>query len=82
MSNGDRTKQHCDLCGLDDWDPRHSSFNPSTGVSVTAHFDCCSGAGCPVCAELLDGIPLGHRHGQKLIDWVTSPDRKKDKEKA
>lgn len=68
----ERRVRGCDACGQQDDHPRHHVYDPENNGDTTRHMDCCAAAGCPVCKEVLAGAPKDARHGQALIDHLTS----------
>lgn len=62
----------CDACGQEDDHPRHHIYDPTNNGDSMRHLDCCAAAGCESCAAQLAAAPKTARHGQALIDHLTS----------
>jgi hypothetical protein len=67
----ERPVRGCDICGLEDADPRHV-VGLDDGGDQTRHLQCCRDTGCPdhTCDDLLAGA--GNVTGEQLIDYLTS----------
>lgn len=60
----------CDVCGIEDADPRHV-HGLDTGGDQVRHMDCCREAGCPTGA--CDDLPNDLR-GDELVAYITKGD--------
>lgn len=67
----ERPVRGCDVCGIEDTDPRHVHATDDGGTQMR-HFDCCREAGCPdgSCAELTAGVE--DLRGDALLKHLTS----------
>jgi hypothetical protein len=70
-SGTDRHVRDCDACHQHDDHPRHHIYDPVNG-DTTRHLDCCAAAGCGSCTAQLAAAPETARHGQSLIEHLTS----------
>jgi hypothetical protein len=67
----ERPVRGCDVCGLEDADPRHV-VGMDDGTDQTRHLQCCAQVGCPdgSCDTLM--AEAGDISGDELIDFLTS----------
>jgi Pyruvate/2-oxoacid:ferredoxin oxidoreductase delta subunit len=66
-----RLESTCTRCGQTDTHPRHTTIDQATGVTASAHLDCCAGLGCGVCSRVLAAAPADARHGDALVGHLT-----------
>ena len=66
----ERPTRSCDLCGIEDTDPRHV-IALEDGGTLMRHMDCCREAGCPdgSCNEVTAGAE--NLRGEELIAHLT-----------
>ena len=67
----ERPVRGCDVCGVEDTDPRHVHALDD-GATQTRHMDCCREAGCPdgTCDELA-AAGAGGLRGDDLLAHLT-----------
>lgn len=65
-----RPVRSCDVCGIEDTDPRHVA-NLDDGTIVTRHMDCCKTVGCPdgSCEVVTAGVE--DLRGDELVAHLT-----------
>jgi hypothetical protein len=67
----ERPTRPCDVCGIEDADPRHVIALDDGGTQMR-HMDCCREAGCPTgaCDEVTAGAE--DLRGDELLEHLTS----------
>lgn len=66
----ERPVRGCDICGIEDTDPRHV-HGLDDGGTQTRHMDCCAATGCPdgTCDHIV--ADSGDLHGDELVAYLT-----------